>query len=160
MSSVRPEECERNKRFMPSEARQKIFLKKYKIRALQFIVLLLNCTLGPPNLGVGGGGPPGPPLDPLVRTSIPTYVGLKIIVVSSPLSLCNWKFVDWKQISITRKSSCMNVRGIPTAAYQALLMLSYPWGGGGVTYLGLGGGVPTLAGGMGGSYLGWEGYLP
>ena len=48
---------------MPSEV--EIFLKKYKIRALKFIVLLLNCTLGPPNLRVGGGGPQGP-LDPLV----------------------------------------------------------------------------------------------
>ena len=33
------------------------FLKKYKIRVLKFIVLLLNCTLGPPNLEVGV--PPG-----------------------------------------------------------------------------------------------------
>ena len=55
MSRVRPEECERNTRFMLSEARLKIFLEKYKIRALKFIVLLLNCTLGPPNLGVKWG---------------------------------------------------------------------------------------------------------
>ena len=34
MSRVRPEEII----FMPSEARLKIFLKKYKIRALKFIV--------------------------------------------------------------------------------------------------------------------------
>ena len=62
MSRGRLEECERNSRFMLSEARLKIFLKKYKIRALKFIVLLLNCTLGPPNLGVGGGsGPQAPP---------------------------------------------------------------------------------------------------
>ena len=47
---------------MPSEARLKFFLKKYKIRALKFIVLLLNCALGPPNLGVRGEpGPWGPP---------------------------------------------------------------------------------------------------
>ena len=54
---------------MPSKARLKIFLKKYKIRALKFIVLLLNCTLGPPNLGVGGARAPGapPPPDPLVE---------------------------------------------------------------------------------------------
>ena len=38
MSRVRPEEWERRIIFMPSEARQKIFLKKYKIRALKFIV--------------------------------------------------------------------------------------------------------------------------
>ena len=62
MSRVRLEECERNIRFMPSEAKLKIFLKKYKIRALKFIALLLNCTLGPPNLGgQGGPRPPGPP---------------------------------------------------------------------------------------------------
>ena len=41
----------------------------------------------------------------------------------------HWKFE-------TRKSSCVNARGIPTAAYQILHMLSYP---GGDTYLGQGG---------------------
>ena len=35
MSRVRPEEGERRIVFMPSEARLKIFLKKYKIRALK-----------------------------------------------------------------------------------------------------------------------------
>ena len=44
----------------------------------------------------------------------------------------------------TRKSSCMNARGIPIAAYQVLHMLSYPRGGG----------VGALAGGVGGRYLG------
>ena len=38
MSTVRPEEQERRIIFMPSEARLKIFLKKYKIRAIKFIV--------------------------------------------------------------------------------------------------------------------------
>ena len=38
MSRVRPEEWERRIIFMPSEARLKIFLKKYKIRVLKFIV--------------------------------------------------------------------------------------------------------------------------
>ena len=38
MSRVRPEEWERRIIFMPSEARLEIFLKKYKIRALKFIV--------------------------------------------------------------------------------------------------------------------------
>ena len=38
MSRVRPEEWERRIIFMPSEARLKIFLKKYKLRALKFIV--------------------------------------------------------------------------------------------------------------------------
>ena len=38
ISRVRLEECENNVRFMPSEARLKIFLEKYKIRALKFIV--------------------------------------------------------------------------------------------------------------------------
>ena len=63
----------------------------------------------------------------------------------------------------TRKSSCMNARGIPTAAYQVLHMLLYP-GMGVPTLAGLGvvptldeeylrwpRGVPTLAGG----YLPW-----
>ena len=30
----------------------------------------------------------------------------------------------------TRKSSCLNARGIPSATYQVLYMLSYPGGGG------------------------------
>ena len=38
MSRVRPEEWERRIIFMLSEARLKIFLKKYKIRVLKFIV--------------------------------------------------------------------------------------------------------------------------
>ena len=38
MGRVRLEECERNIRVMPSEARLIFFLKKYKIRALKFIV--------------------------------------------------------------------------------------------------------------------------
>ena len=65
MSRVRLEECENNIRFMPSEVRLKNFSEKYKIRALKFIVYLLNCILGPPNLEVRGGprlpGPRGPP---------------------------------------------------------------------------------------------------
>ena len=62
MSRVRLGGCKRNIKLMPSEARLKIFLKIYKIRALKFIVMLLNCTLGPPNLRVGGGArAPGPP---------------------------------------------------------------------------------------------------
>ena len=52
---------------------------------------------------------------------------------------------------IPRKSSCVNARGIPTAAYQVLHMLSYPGGtyltGGGVPTLARGWEVPTLAGG-------------
>ena len=39
--------------------------------------------------------------------------------------------------SQTRKSSCVNARGIPTAAYQVLHLLSYPGEGGG--------GTPSLA---------------
>ena len=38
MSKVRPEECERRRILMPSEARMEIWLKKYKKRALKFIV--------------------------------------------------------------------------------------------------------------------------
>ena len=45
------------------------FFEKIKIRALKFIILLLNYTLGPPKLyswasksgGQGGPGPRGPP---------------------------------------------------------------------------------------------------
>ena len=37
------------------------FSKKYKIRALKLLVMLLNCTLGPPNLKVGRGVAPPPP---------------------------------------------------------------------------------------------------
>ena len=57
----------------------------------------------------------------------------------------------------------MNARGIPTAAYQVLHVLSYPdgvgtWVGGGVSNLGVppplwsgpGSGIGTLAGGGGG----------
>ena len=71
--------------------------------------------------------------------------------------------------SITRKSSCVNARGIPTAAYQVLHMLSYPgvggrqvpWLGGGSTL-----GYPLSWPGWGGRYLGWRwgivtlGYVP
>ena len=31
-----------------------------------------------------------------------------------------WRIKDFKRITITRKSSCVNARGIPTAAYQVL----------------------------------------
>ena len=46
------------------------------------------------------------------------------------------QFMDLFQVKTqiqqrTRKSSCVNARGIPTAAYQVLHMLSYPGGGGG-----------------------------
>ena len=47
----------------------------------------------------------------------------------------------------TRKSSCLNARGIPTATYQVLHLLPYPEGG-----------VPTLAGERG-TYLG-GGWVP
>ena len=47
MSRVRLDAHERNTIFMPSEVRLK------KIRVLQYIILLLNCTLGPPNCTVG-----------------------------------------------------------------------------------------------------------
>ena len=42
MSRVRPEEWERRIIFMLSEARLKFVLKKYKIRALKFIVYLVK----------------------------------------------------------------------------------------------------------------------
>ena len=54
MSRVRPEECKRRIIFMLSEVRLEKLLKKYKIRALKFIVYLLNCTLESPNLGSRG----------------------------------------------------------------------------------------------------------
>ena len=53
----------------------------------------------------------------------------------------------------TRKSSCVNARGIPPAAYQVLHLLSYPGG----TYPGRG--VPILAGGVPTPSLD-RGYLP
>ena len=40
------------------------FYEKFKIRALKFIVELLHCTLGSPNLGLKVVRAPGP-LDPL-----------------------------------------------------------------------------------------------
>ena len=40
------------------------------------------------------------------------------------------------KIEPTRKSSCVNARGIPIAAYQVLHMLSCPGGGGGLGTLG------------------------
>ena len=52
--------------------------------------------------------------------------------------------INYLQIQ-TRKSSCVNTRGISTAAYQVLHMLSYPGGGGG-RYLG----VPPVLTWMGG----------
>ena len=69
MSRVRPGEGRRNIIFMPSKVRLNVFFEKIKNKGLKFIILLLNCILGPPNctvelpnLGVGGSGP----LDPLV----------------------------------------------------------------------------------------------
>ena len=47
-------------------------------------------------------------------------------------------------MNLTRKSSCVNARGIPTTAYEVLHMLSYPAGRG----------VGTLDRGRG-RYLGW-----
>ena len=41
-----------------------------------------------------------------------------------------------KNYPLTRKSSCVNARGIPTAAYQVLHTLSYPRGGRGIGTLG------------------------
>ena len=57
-------------------------------------------------------------------------------------SHCSWRIfeLEWRlekgrvafKIKVnTRKSSCVNARGIPTVAYQVLHMLSYPGGGGG-----------------------------
>ena len=37
----------------------------------------------------------------------------------------------WRETYTTRKSSCVNARGIPTVAYQVLHLLSYPGRGGG-----------------------------
>ena len=75
------------------------------------------------------------------------------------------------EIKIKQESSCVNARGIPTAAYEVFHMLSYPQGAGGVGTLDGGGGrylevpppprwsqdvgVGTLD--WGGRYLGWGG---
>ena len=52
--------------FMPSKVKLEVvfFFEKYKISPLKFIVSLLNCTLGPPNVEVGGQTP-SRSLDPL-----------------------------------------------------------------------------------------------
>ena len=74
---------------------------------------------------------------------------------------CLKKFLTTKS---TRKSSCVNARGIPTAVYQVLHMLSYPggylpWLGEGYlpwprgTYLG----VPPILTWLGEGYLPWLG---
>ena len=70
MSKLRPEECKR-RIFMPSEARLEIFLKKYEIRALKFIVLAIKrffllksvkrCIRDSPYLGQRGAWPSWPP---------------------------------------------------------------------------------------------------
>ena len=61
---------------------------------------------------------------------------------------------DQNYLIQTRKSPCVNARGIPTAAYQVLHLLSY-LGGGGYPIPGHGGvphfwpgGAPSLAGGL------------
>ena len=73
-----------------------------------------------------------------------------------------------RQYYSTRKSSCVNARGIPPPASQVLAVLLCLWGGGGEYLYWIGG--PTLDGGyppwmgrylpwMEGNYLEW-GYLP
>ena len=84
ISRVRLEECERNTRFMPSKARLKIFLKKYKIRALKFIVFALKLYTGASKSGVRGGPGPwasSPPLDPLVLILVLVTVGVNELLV-------------------------------------------------------------------------------
>ena len=61
MSRVKLEEYEKKYKIDAEWIEAENFLIKYKIRALKFIVLLLNCTQGPPNLGVGAGPGLGPP---------------------------------------------------------------------------------------------------
>ena len=63
-----------------------------------------------------------------------------------------WQNTDWllsnsdfspNDTKLTRKSSCINARGIPTAVYQVLHVLSCPGGGG--TLQGVPGwGIPIL----------------
>ena len=71
---------------------------------------------------------------------------VRLVHISKP-HICR----DWRKVSQfplpcllckTRKSSCVNARGIPIAESQVLHLLSYPGG----TYLGQEGGEPTLAG--------------
>ena len=45
------------------------------------------------------------------------------------LSVHSSNVCAFEYILLTRKSSCVNARGIPTAAYQVLHLLSYPGGG-------------------------------
>ena len=55
MSRVRLKECENNIRFMLSEARLKIFLEKYKTRALKIHCLALKLYTGASKSGGKGG---------------------------------------------------------------------------------------------------------
>ena len=74
-----------------------------------------------------------------------------------------WTIMDQEQkIFWTRKSSCVNARGIPPTAYQVLHMLFYPGEGAGVSPSGPGwppcpdhqdlAGIPPLSGLGGGGY--------
>ena len=62
MSTVRLEECEINIRFMLSEARLKIFLKKYKTKGTKIHCIVLKLYTGASKSGGQGGlGPQGLP---------------------------------------------------------------------------------------------------
>ena len=53
---------------------------------------------------------------------LPCTTWLKVLVRSWSVN----SFTRNKRMILTRKSSCVNARGIPTAAYQVLYLLSYP----------------------------------
>ena len=57
-----------------------------------------------------------------MNLTLMSFGGLHIRVM-----VCTFEY-----ILLTRKSSCVNARGIPTAAYHVLHLLSYPGGGEGV----------------------------
>ena len=63
------------------------------------------------------------PYDPEVLVSIPTGDNFWWIFLPFPVCKIIWqKRLLWKT-QLTRKSSCMNARGIPTTAYQVLPLL-------------------------------------
>ena len=76
MSRVRLEQCERNRKFMPSEARLKKFEKNIGPKIHSFAFKLYT---GASKSGGRGGGPPRPPPDPLVLIRV--QIGSRILLL-------------------------------------------------------------------------------
>ena len=110
MSRVRQKECERNIRFMPSKVRLKFF-EKIKIRALKFIGLLLNCTLGPPNLGVRGTQAPADPLvgEPSEKV-YQTFGPVTFESYQTDRSFTRHCPSDWHKVALCLRHSCWKLQ--------------------------------------------------